>query len=319
MNPIARILQHQSTLVLDGGLATELERRGFNIDDPLWSARILLEAPEAIRQLHLDYLLAGADVLITASYQASFPGFEARGYSPEQAASLLKLSVELAVQARDIFWREPANRAGRQRPLIAASIGPYGAFLANGAEYTGDYNLDQAGLQDWHRKRWQTLADTEADLLACETIPSWPEMLALVDLLEETPERWAWFTFSCRDGAHISDGTPLARCAAFLNDYAKVAGVGINCTPPRFLPALIQAVQDSSQKPIIVYPNSGERYDAATNRWFGQTHAEEFGTAAREWRKGGAAAIGGCCRTSPAHIRAVSERLKRSTGSPTAA
>lgn len=311
MNPLQPFIDFQGAVILDGALATELENRGYDIDDPLWSAKILLEAPEAIRQVHLDYLQAGADVLITASYQASFPGFAARGLSPAEATSLLERAIDLALEARDTFWADPANRQGRLKPLVAASIGPYGAYLANGAEYTGAYDLDEEGLYRWHRPRWEILAGSKADLLACETIPSFPETRALLNLLRETPGLSGWFSFTGRDGRHISDGTPLSRLADLLDSEPQVAGIGINCTPPQLIPELIEALTAATTKPLIIYPNSGESYDAATNSWSGVAFAEAYGTAAREWRKLGATCIGGCCRTTPAHIRAIADRLRR--------
>jgi homocysteine S-methyltransferase len=193
---------------------------------------------------------------------------------------------------------------------VAASVGPYGAYLADGSEYHGDYELDEEGLVDWHRRRWHILARTQADLLACETIPSFAEARAQVRLLQETPERMAWFSFSCKDGEHISDGTPLAECAAYLDQFEQVAAVGINCTAPRFLPDLIQSAFAVTKKPIIVYPNSGETYDAARKAWYGESAPAEFGTLSREWRKLGAAGLGGCCRTGPAHIQQIRDRFR---------
>lgn len=309
-NPLVPFLAQQGVVILDGGLATELEQRGHDLSDDLWSARLLLEAPAAIRQLHTDYLAAGADCIISASYQATLPGFRRRGLNEDEAAALLRLSVQLALEARDAFWAEPENRRGRLRPLVAASIGPYGAYLADGSEYTGDYRLSRAALLDFHRRRWQILAGSGADLLACETIPSYPEARALAQFLAETPGTYAWFSFSCRDGRSISDGTPLAECAAYLNDFPRAAAVGINCTPPRFIPRLIAEVQRVSYKPIVVYPNSGETYDAVHKRWLGISDPAEFGTYSREWRKAGAALIGGCCRTGPAHIQQIRDRFR---------
>lgn len=314
-NPVKPFLESHGALVVDGGLATELEFRGYDLNDRLWSARFLLEDPAAIRQVHADYLAAGADCIISASYQATVPGFVARGLTEEQAIDLLRLSVQLAVEARDEFWSEPKNRSGRRRPLVAASIGPYGAYLADGSEYTGDYRLGSTEtewidrLLAFHRQRWHILASTEADLLACETIPSRLESQALVQLLAETPGRYAWFSFSCRDGLHISDGSRLVDCLAPLSENEQIVAVGINCTPPRLIPSLIAEAQQVIDKPIIVYPNSGERYDAEGRRWSGESMPAEFGSFSREWRKSGAALIGGCCRTRPDHIRQIRDRL----------
>ncbi len=309
-NPITPFLRHQGVLILDGGLATELERRGCDLSDALWSARLLRDDPDLIRQVHLDYYWAGADCCTSASYQATIPGFMGHGLSAGAARDFIYLSVGLVCQARDAFWAEQTD-SRRLRPIVAASVGPYGAFLADGSEYTGAYDLDEAGLVEFHRERWGILAGSGADVLACETIPSLVEERALLRLLEETPDVYAWFSFSCRDGARISDGTPIAECAALLAGQERVAAIGINCTPPRFIPDLIRAVTTVTDKPVIVYPNSGETYDPAAKRWLGQSVPAEFGTYSREWRKLGAGLIGGCCRTTPDHIRQISDRFRK--------
>ncbi|HRQ36286.1 MAG TPA: homocysteine S-methyltransferase [Chloroflexota bacterium] len=313
MDLIKPFLDFQGLLVVDGGLATELEWRGYDLRDPLWSARLLLENPAAIQQVHADYLGAGADCVIAASYQATLPGLMARGLSEQESADLLRLAVKLAGEARDVFWADHDHR-GRLRPLVAASVGPYGAYLANGAEYTGDYDLDTAGLVAWHRPRWHILANSGADLLACESCPSYNELEAYGELLAETPQMPAWVSFTARDGRHISDGTPIADCAACLNDIPNVVAVGVNCTPPRLMPELIEAIQSVSDKPIIVYPNSGERYDPVQKVWQGESDPSIYGTMCREWRKMGATLIGGCCRTRPSHIRQIRDRVRVSGG-----
>ncbi|MDA0634640.1 homocysteine S-methyltransferase [Nonomuraea sp. MCN248] len=284
-------------MVLDGGLATQLERLGADLGDALWSARLLLDDAALIRQAHAAYFAAGADVATTAGYQASIAGFLRRGIDREQAESLIRLSVEVAAQARD--------EAGRG--LVAASVGPYGAYLANGAEYTGDYGIDEDALLAWHRPRWEILASSEADLLACETIPSFAEARALARLLAETPSVKAWVSFSCRDAAHISDGTPIAEAAALFTGNPQVVAVGANCTAPRHIPGLIAALRGGL--PVVVYPNSGETWDAAARRWRGTADPIEYGQAAEEWQAAGAALIGGCCRTTPDHIRELRARL----------
>jgi homocysteine S-methyltransferase len=313
MNPIQPFLEQQGALILDGGLATELEKRGCDLSDDLWSARLLRDNPSLIRQVHADYYWAGADCCTSASYQATITGFMGHGLSETEAIDLLRLSVQLVIEARDMFWKVAEVRGSRLRPLVAASVGPYGAYLANGAEYTGDYDLDEDGLLEFHRQRWHILAGSAADLLACETIPSFAEARALSRLLTETPGCFAWFSFSCRDGRHISDGTPLTVCAEYLAQLEQVAAVGINCTPPRFIPELIKEVTAVTSKPVIVYPNSGEQYDPVEKRWLGESVPAEFGTFSREWRKLGAAVIGGCCRTGPAHIRQIRDRFQQRT------
>lgn len=302
---ISTFLNHRRAIVLDGALATELERRGHDLRDPLWSAKILLDAPEAIQAVHADYFAAGADCATTASYQATFAGFAQRGISAADAETLLRRSVALACAARDAFWAEPANRVGRLQPFVAGSVGPYGAFLADGSEYRGDYGLSEVELMAFHRRRMSVLIDAGADMLACETVPCLAEARALVRLLAEFPGVQAWISFSARDGEHISYGERFADCAAEIGAHPQVAAVGINCTPPRFIPALVAAGRSATSRPIVVYPNSGETYQPGAGVWRGERDCAVFGAQAREWYDAGARLIGGCCRTDPDHIREI--------------
>jgi len=304
MNPLVAHLETHPLLVLDGAMATELERRGADLNDPLWSAKILLEAPELIRDVHLDYFRAGADIAITASYQATIEGYTRRGLTHTQAVNLIQKSVHLAREARDLFCAgEPLP--ARNMPLIAASTGPYGAYLADGSEYRGDYSLTEEELIAFHRPRMAALTAANPDLLACETIPCLCEARALVRLLAEFPGISAWFTFTARDATHTCHGEPLAECAAYLDRFEQVAAIGINCTAPKFIAGLIREIQGATTKPIIIYPNSGETYDPATKTWLGETDCDAFGEQAKEWHVAGAQIIGGCCRTTPDHIRAI--------------
>jgi len=305
MNPITSILDRYLVLVIDGALATELERRGCNLNDNLWSARILLEQPEKIKEVHYDYFKAGADCAITASYQASIEGFAKGGLTENEAIDLIKKSVKLAIEARDEFWTDDSNRRGRAKPFIAASVGPYGAFLADGSEYRGNYGLMEKELMDFHRPRMKALIDAGADLLACETIPSLIEAQAIAKLLEEVPGIPAWISFTARDDEHISEGQVFADCVRQLKNHPQIAAIGINCTSPKYISALIHAAIKETRKPILVYPNSGETYDALKNDWNGDPVAPSFGEEAREWDEAGARLIGGCCRTTPEDIRVI--------------
>ena len=306
MNPIAPFLDRQPVLVIDGALATELEHRGYNLKDDLWSAKILLEQPQAIKQLHYDYFKAGADCAITASYQATITGFMKRGLDEQRALALIQKSVQLAIEARDEFWADKANHAGRSKPLVAASVGPYGAYLADGSEYRGNYGLTEEPLMDFHRTRMQALIEAGADLLACETIPTPIEARALVKLLGEFQSIHAWISFSCRDETHVSEGEALAECIRQVEASPFVAAVGINCTSPKFIPALIREARKATSKPVLVYPNSGESYSAETMGWNDDPVFESFGEEARTWYSAGARLIGGCCRTTPEDIRTIS-------------
>lgn len=308
-DPLLPFLQRGGVMLLDGGLATELEARGCDLDDDLWSAGVLLDDPDLIRAVHVDYLQAGADCITGASYQATIPGFRRRGLGESAAAGCLRLSVDLARQARDAFWSDEASRRGRRPPLVAASIGPYGAFLADGSEYRGEYGLDVDSLAAFHERRFAILAGSGADLLACESIPSRDEAQALLRLLRATGTMRAWFSFTCRDAAHLSDGTPLAEMAATLDAEELVAAIGVNCTPPRFIPPLLDELRGSTSKPLVVYPNSGESYDAGRRTWSGSRPAIDFAVAALGWVEAGARLVGGCCRTGPDHIRRMRSAL----------
>jgi len=303
--PFEAFLARRDLVILDGALATELERRGANLNDPLWSAKLLIEQPDLIRQVHLDYFLAGADVATTASYQASFQSFAARGFDHAAATGLMRDSVRLAAQARDIFWSDPEHRIGRIKPLVAASVGPYGAMLADGSEYKGHYGLSEEQLMAFHRLRLQVLVDSGADLLACETIPCLAEARAIARLLSEFPTAGAWISFSCRDGLHNSEGESIGACVEALNAFEQVVAVGVNCTAPEHINSLLQQMQAHTHKPLLVYPNSGEHYDASHKQWHGNPSASHFAEQARGWHARGARLIGGCCRTSPEDIAAV--------------
>ena len=310
MNPIASILDRQPALVIDGALATELESRGYNLKDELWSAKILLEQPEAIKQLHYDYFKAGADCVITASYQATIEGFMKRGLDKEQAVDLIKKSVQLAIEARDEFWNDEANRVGQSKPFVAASVGPYGAYLADGSEYRGNYGLTEEQLIEFHRPRMKGLIEAGADMLACETIPSPIEARALVKLLGEFKGVSAWISFSCRDEAHVCEGETLEECIRQVESSPQVAALGVNCTSPKFIPALILEAKKATDKPILVYPNSGESYNAEKKDWDSNPVFESFGEEAKEWYNAGARMIGGCCRTSPQDIQTIANWLR---------
>lgn len=313
MNAIQPFLDHQGFVVLDGALATQLEDNGAQLLDALWSAALLIDDPGAIRAVHLANLAAGADCIGSASYQATVEGFARRGFEREEAERLLVSSVELALDARDAFWATEGQRGGRLRPIVAASIGPWGASQADGSEYTGAYALDEAGLLAFHRPRWRLLAGTGAEIFACETIPSAAEGRALARLLGETPDIQAWFSFCCRDERHLSDGTLLRESALALADIDQVAAIGVNCTAPRFVPSLIDELRAVTDKPIVAYPNSGESYDAQAKTWSGDRTPGEFRGASREWWRHGARLIGGCCRTGPEHVRAIRAALEEAS------
>jgi homocysteine S-methyltransferase len=286
--------------ILDGGMATELEWRGCNIYGPLWSAQVLDTAPGVIQQVHLDYLRAGADCISTVSYQVSARGYMELGRPREDAARALRQSMEIAEAARAQYARESDWPV-----LIAASLGPYGAALHNGAEFHGRYEIGFAELVTFHIERLAVVAETNADLVALETVPSLEEARAILAALGQFPSVRAWVSFTCKDTAHVAHGERLADCAALLDGSEQVVALGVNCTQPRLIAELIGAAKTATRKPIFVYPNSGETWDAATRRWRGRSDVAEYGALAAAWFEAGAQAVGGCCRTTPAHIQAV--------------
>lgn len=294
-----QLLAREPFAILDGGLATELERDGCALDDPLWSAKILLDEPERVLAVHQRYAAAGADILTTASYQATLPGLRARGLDEARARSLLRESVSLA------------RAAAGSTSLVAASIGSYGAYLADGSEYRGDYGLDRRALAEFHRPRLDELTAAGPDLLAFETIPSAIEAEAIAELLAATSGPRAWVSFSLRPAKlEISDGTPLVRAIAPLRGHPRVAAIGVNCVgPAEVLPALELLAGELGDLPRIAYPNSGERW--RDRAWTGeQTDPQAFVALARSWLAAGARVIGGCCRTQPEHVAALA-RMRR--------
>lgn len=303
------LLASGEALLLDGGLATQLEAQGEVIDTPLWSAELLLRSPGSIRAAHAAFLEAGAEVLITASYQLSSLGLERLGVDPGQLDELLVGSIRLAQEARRAHLVEHPERA--ERILVAASVGPYGAARADGSEYRGDYELGAPGLRHFHAGRLATLDSGGADLLACETLPSGEEARVLAELLEDvqTP---AWVSFACRDERELCDGTSLHQAAALFAGHPRVVAVGVNCTAPRFIAGAIDELRAGApDKQVVVYPNSGERFDVEAHAWHRGGERGVADEVVREWRRRGASLIGGCCRMGPADVRAMGLSLRK--------
>ncbi|TQM42693.1 homocysteine S-methyltransferase [Pseudonocardia cypriaca] len=284
-------------------MATALEARGHDLSDALWSARLLIDEPAEIAAVHRAFFDAGADIAITASYQASFEGLAARGIDRAGAERLLRRSVQLA--------RDAAASAGGRRRWVAASVGPYGAVLADGSEYRGRYGLGVAALKDWHRPRMEVLASAGPDLLALETVPDVDEAEALVDAVAGLGLP-AWLSYSI-DGDRTRAGQPLADAFAVAAGAPEIVAVGVNCCAPRDVPAAVALARDITGKPVLAYPNSGAGWDASGRGWTGPARfaAED----ARGWVGAGARIVGGCCRVGPAEIARLAEAV-RGSGKP---
>jgi len=307
-SPFDPFLQQQGFVMLDGGLASELAFRGAILDDALWSAKVLLESADRIRQLHLDYFEAGADVAIGASYQATYEGLARKGLTKADSDRVFQHSIVLAQEARDQF-KQAAGKDNRLPPIVAASIGPYGAFLADGSEYRGDYGLSKQALVHFHQARLQKLLSFQPDLLAIETIPCLLEAEAIIELLQETPTKTAYLSFSCRDGRSLSSGEPFAAAIDLALSCPQLIAVGINCTAPQLISPLLKSAPSSPRVPFIVYPNKGESWDAQHKCWVPTKNASSLTEQVEEWYELGARIIGGCCRVRPVDISDIRRKL----------
>ena len=308
---LAELLEEQGPLVVDGALATELEARGHDLSHPLWSGKTLKEDPEAIKQVHLDYFLAGADIAITASYQATTQGLKDHFQIEEdEAKDLIRLSVRLAQEAKNEAAKHGVDNI--LNLLVAGSVGPYGAYLANGSEYRGDYHLSAAQFQAFHRPRIEALVEAGVDLLAVETIPSIHELRAIRDLLQgDFPSTTAWYSCSLKDASHMADGTSLSELAASLAGYeGQTLAVGFNCVPPGLALEALEHMRTLTDLPLVCYPNSGETYTAEQHAWSGDKPTEQMRDLAVRYRAAGAQLVGGCCRTTPGDIQSIAKALQ---------
>lgn len=301
MKPINRFekrLADPRPILLDGGLATQIEAGGASLHPTLWSAGLLHTAPEIVANAHRDFADAGAEIIATATYQASVAGFMGIGLSQAEAESLLTGSVRLAREAT----------AHHPETLIAASLGPWGAVQTDGSEYTGAYDVAVAELERFHRERLALMDRSGADVLALETIPNLQEARVLAECLRdvETP---AWVSFCCRDDSSLSDGTPIETVVALFDGHPRVLALGVNCTAPGNIPRLLRRATAASSLPMLVYPNSGEQYDVLDRCWIGEVAAGLAGDAALDWISHGARGIGGCCRMGSEHIRSMAQAI----------
>ena len=293
-------------VVLDGGLATELERRGHDLSGVLWSARLLRENPQAVVDTHLAYYAAGAQVATTASYQVSEQGCLAAGFGAGEWAVMLRRSVELARRAQAIADGTPTGRPDRPT-WVAASVGPYGAVLADGSEYHGDYGLTVRELRAFHRPRLEVLAGAGADVLACETLPALAEVEAIcLELAALQVPAWVSLTV---DGTRTRHGESLTEAYAMAGSVPSVVAVGLNCSEPGPAREAVELAAAASGKPVVVYPNSGETWDAGARTWAGEARFEAG--AVRSWITAGARLVGGCCRVGPAAITEIREIAAR--------
>ena len=301
-NAFTTALARAVPMILDGGLATQLEAQGCDIGNALWSASLLRSNPAAIVSATRAYLDAGAECVATASYQASREGFATQGLSAEAADALMLLSVQLAEQARDEYLQD--NPGLDFTPLIAGSLGPYGAMLADGSEYHGRYGLTVGELRDFHRPRMEVLAAAGADVLAFETLPNAAEVEAVLIEVEGTGID-CWVSVSI-EGSRIRSGELLLDVAAMVADVDEVMAFGINCSTPSDATEAV-SIAARSGKPVVIYPNSGEGWDADNRTWVAAETAAHFPVS--RWTAEGSRLVGGCCRITPSDISALAVQL----------
>ncbi len=301
MTSLREVLTRRAVL-LDGGLSTTLELLGHDISGELWSAQLLLDDPAAIVLAHTEFFEAGAEVATTASYQATFDGFAAHGIDRSTTEALLRRSVALA--------REAAASVTGRPVWVAASAGPYGAMLADGSEYHGRYGLTVGQLRDFHRRRLEVLADEEPDLVAFETIPCAAEVEAVLREVSGTGID-CWVSVSV-EGDRTRAGEPLDEVLAMAADVDEVVAVGVNCSTPRDATSAVGPAHRATHRPVVVYPNSGEGWDAARRAWVPATEVARFPVGS--WLDDGARLVGGCCRVTPSDIAAMSDDLRTLRG-----
>lgn len=298
MRETLRNALQRGPVLLDGGLATRLEAMGHDLRDPLWSAKLLLEDPRAIETAHRSFIEAGAQVLTTASYQASLPGLRARGLDAAAALALLERATTLA------------RSAAQGRAWVAASAGPYGAYLADGSEYRGGYDIDDDALYAFHAARLPAFAT--ADIVAFETIPCAREAEAIASACDTLPPGLdAWVSLSCRDDAHACSGEPIETCVRAALQSDRVVAVGVNCTDPGHVLGLLSRIAALTDRPLVAYPNAGQHY--AQGRWRGDPLTPAaFAARTQTWIDVGARLVGGCCQTHLGHLHALHDVLSPS-------
>lgn len=306
-----KIFASSQLLITDGAAGTHLESMGCDLNDELWTAKVLKDSPELIKQLHRDYFQAGADFGVTVSYQATIDGYLNKGLTRAEAVDLIKASATLLLEARDEWWEAEGKDENRLYPIAAASIGPYGAFLADGSEYRGDYELSKEQLRQFHQERIEILWSQGVDLIAAETIPRLDEALVIAEIVQELDAK-CWVSFSAQNDSQICNGQNISECIRALEQFDCVVAVGVNCTAPQFIGGLVEKIKTETNKMIIVYGNLGNSYDPNTKTWckHNKDGATSYLDYAQQWKALGAQIIGGCCGTTPSEIKQIFSRIE---------
>ena len=298
------LFEQKQPLVLDGGLSNVLLSMGADLKTSFWCAELLVSDRDMIRQAHLHYLEAGADIITSCTYQASMQGFANLGISETQSRQYMLDSIRLMEEARARYFETHPVRP----VYLAASLGPYGAFMADGSEYTGVYDVSDSTLKDFHRARLDALDSAGQDFYAFETIPMLREAEIIAELLTEAGSD-CWVSFSCESGTILRDGNKLSEAVQVLKDIPGVFALGVNCVDPAIVSTAIQVIKTSApDKKVVVYPNAGQQYDAVSKSWSKGGKSVEFTDSCERWIHEGASIVGGCCEIGCHEIRALAEK-----------
>lgn len=305
---IQKLLEETGKFVIDGSMSSALEEMGCDLNDSLWTAKVLLQEPELIKEVHKYYFRAGADCGITCTYQATVDGFMRKGLSRKAAEDTIRNAVRLFLEARDEWWNEEEHH-DRAYPLCLGSVGPYGACLADGSEYRGNYGISRDELKDFHETQIRLVHEGGADVILCETVPSLEEALIQSEICEEKGLEY-WISFNCQDVHRTCEGQEIGACAEALRDRPHLQMIGVNCTMPQYVESLIREMVEKGDRPVAAYPNNGSVYDPVTKTWRAPEAWQGFYSYALSYYRAGAAAVGGCCTTLAPEISAARRARK---------
>ena len=298
-------MKNNYPMILDGGLSFPVEKKNINLNSKLWTSELLISNEKLIKSIHLEYLKAGAQFITTASYQASIESLKKEGFNFQESKKIILKSVDLAEEVKKLFNKKYINK---KNILIAASIGSYGSFLSDGSEYKGDYDVNDKTIFDFHESKIQILENSNANILAFEAIPNYREAKIISKILENCKKK-SWISFTCKNELEISDGTLLAKCCNFLKKNPNIFALGVNCTSPKYVTQLIKILKNNcGDKKIIIYPNSGKKYDSKNKSWIGKKN-NSFDILLKEWINLGVDILGGCCGIGPNQIKKISKLI----------
>lgn len=295
--------------VIDGAMSTALEELGYNTQSELWTAAAIIDRPDLIYKVHFNYLKAGADLIMTDTYQANIDAFKKLGYSEPESKGFISHAVKIAQQARDDYEKETGKHA-----YIIGTVGPYGAYLADGNEYRGDYNLSFDEYKSFYYEKIKLIINAGADVIGIETQPKLSETKAILSIIHTLSPIPVYVSFTLKDATHISEGIKLSRAVANVAIDPYVSAIGVNCTKLEIVESALHIMKKVTKKPLIIYPNTSAKYNIKTKKWTKSSNSKDFKDYIIKWYNAGAQLIGGCCTTLPKEINEISyfvNKIKR--------